>query len=227
MSTTPYRFQPKNSTESQSATSFPSIFQGRQHGARAQDRTDSNDGTSQTAFPSAFGGRERRDRKYEGSPHEYAKWKTTEQRAKPLTADDFPPLGSAQPRTNPVIAAGPSLAERLKVTIAKEEEEASIRRFRKDNDEEKQTSWSSPTTLTLGRLYQSRQQKKLEEEAQREAEREAEEANYQWQVSRDIVRESEEDYPPYADTTEDEHEDASCFPADDEEAAQPRTPLYR
>lgn len=224
MSQSQYRFQPKGSDASQqNSTSFSSAFQGRNRRAPNDNQETS---TQQNAFPSVFGGRERRQ---ESSPQDYNRWKTKEQKSKPLTADDFPPLGSTNAVTasNPVIVPkGPSLAERLRVTIAKEEEEASSRRFRKE-EEAQQESWGTATTLNLSKTHHSYAQKKREDEARRASEREAEEKNYDWQVSREIVQELEDDCPPYASTTDDEHEDMSCFPADDEDdTVRPTTPLY-
>lgn len=212
MSNGGYRFQPKNqecaAVPTQAVASAPSPFTSQRREWPQQQ--------------------ERKDRRYTSGPQDYQKWKKQDEKQKPLTADDFPPLGSNA--ANPVIRPtaepkGPSLAERLRVTIAKEEEEATQRRFRKDDPPE--DKYETITTLNLGRLYQSRANKKREEEAtQRRAAEEQDEKDYQWQVSKAIVRELEE---PEAEPV-DSQEDMSCFPADDEDnedTVRPTTPLYR
>lgn len=218
-----YRFQPKQDKE------FPSAFQAKPRRQDTFQSPETANSDNQTAFPSAFGARDRRDRAYDSSSRttgEYSAWKKQEEKKKPLTADDFPPLGGANPICMPKSESkGPSLAERLKVTIAKEEEEATMRRFRKED--EPVDRYEPVASLQLGKVLHGRHQKKKEQEEQRQAEWEQDEKNYDWQVSRDIVQESEEPYPPYACTTDDEYEDTSCFPADDEDdTVRPTTPPY-
>lgn len=100
---------------------------------------------------------------------------------------DFPSLSAPRQATAPPQPkGGVSLAEKLKMSIAKDEEEANLKRFRK-SQQDKEHSRDEYIPLNVFPMY-SITKKRTEDAERMESRRQAEEeeANYRWQISRSI-----------------------------------------
>jgi hypothetical protein len=92
-----------------------------------------------------------------------------------LNKNDFPPLTLNTPL--PVLAPGElSLAERLKQSIQREEEEAKIRRYRKSSVNE------TVIAFPMSSFVDKRAQAEKDKLAAKKAALEAEEDDYRWQI---------------------------------------------
>lgn len=140
--------------------------------------------------PSNPFGNMRRERN-QSSGMSYSDWKKTEQKKKmdaeksrPLTEDDFPPLGGKVVVKTSIHTTTAhdsiTLAERLRNTIKRQEDEALRRRL--EQEEEEQKSKEAVVSISLGPKFRSRV-RALDETREREAE---EEENYRWQVSAEM-----------------------------------------
>lgn len=151
----------------------------------------STEGAEQPSNP--FGNM-RKDRN-RSSGMSYSDWKQTENKKKveaeknrPLTEDDFPPLGAPlgskvvvkTSMTTTTAHDNITLAERLRNTIKRQEDEALRRRLEEEEEEKK--SKEAVVSISLGPKLRTRVQ---DLNVRRDLEAQEEE-NYRWQVSGEI-----------------------------------------
>lgn len=140
--------------------------------------------------PNPFGNM-RRDRVQQTPAMSYADYKQMEKKKKeeaeknrPLTEADFPPLGGKVVVKNTMISTTANdsitLADRLRLAIKREEDEATRRRLELEEEEKK----SKEGTISLSMGPRMTMKKKVVEQ-KRELEIQ-EEDDYQWQVSTEV-----------------------------------------
>lgn len=147
-------------------TEYPNAFQ-----RRTQERLDIRE--RPTEYPGAFQQKRRDDRQYGRSnpafgQQSYGQWKRHEDPVKPKEVHiestiDFPSLGGLVATKTVSQQATVSLAEKLKVAIQQEQEQATQRSYRKDT--EKYDEIKIP--VSLGSLMRRREQEKKEAEETR------------------------------------------------------------
>lgn len=105
---------------------------------------------------------------------------------KVLTADDFPALASSSAPKPKTAWSAPetTIADRVKDAIVKEEERKERGRLEAEVESEHGELYVIPISSWIRNSYLVKRQ--AEERKRREAEEE--EANYRWQISKDIVR---------------------------------------
>ncbi len=146
-------------------------------------------------------GNMRRDRHNQSGGMSYSDWKQTEKKKKveeeknrPLTDADFPPLGGGTvvipvrkvvPGDGVNVAAagdGVTLADRIRNAIKRQEDDALRRRLELEEEEKK----SKETLVSLPRAPMLRNVSLREVRRNLDAEAQAEEDNYAWQVSGEV-----------------------------------------
>lgn len=154
------------------------------------------EGSEQPPNSNPFGNmRKERNR---SSGMSYSDWKQSENKKKqeaeknrPLTDDDFPPLG-APPGSKVVVKTSMNtttahdsitLAERLRNTIKRQEDEALRRRLELEEEEKK--AKEEVVSLSLGASTLRYRAKEIRLR-RRELEAQEEEENYEWQVSSEM-----------------------------------------
>ena len=122
-------------------------------------------------FPQAFQ-QNKRDRK-EPSPyasHDYQRWKRKDEKVVAKQPDvsstaDFPSLVNHEAPKKPSALDGISLAEKLKQTIAAEQEEATLRRYSREADEKNDKDIWIPLSLSKFRQAPKEKEEDIEMEA--------------------------------------------------------------
>ena len=137
-------------------------------------------------------GNMRRDRVQQAPAMSYADYKQMEKKKKeeaeknrPLTEDDFPPLGGKVVVKNAIHTTTAhdsiSLADRLRLAIKREEDEATRRRLEAEEEEKK----AKDGTISISMAPRLSMKRKVEEQ-KRQIEIQEEE-DYHWQISSDMV----------------------------------------
>lgn len=157
---------------------------------------ESQDSSQQQQQPNPFGNMRRdrdRNQNYGSAGMSYSDWKSNEKKKKeaerPLTQDDFPPLGGKVVVKTSIVTTtahdSVSLADRLRIAIKKEEDEAYRRRIEQEEQEKKEKDAVISIALGPPRL----RIKTLD--AQKKQQQQEEDDNYRWQISSEIEQPEE------------------------------------
>lgn len=173
------------------------------HSSHTRVRNTENTADTRTNFPSAFQQGRREDSRNRTSMTQgpsYRSWKTNgtmePEKPKPIQIDsteDFPTLGGVReaPMTRSSMNKnGESLAQKLKESIELERDQATQRRYKKDNDR-----WdviSLPFASAASWSAKQQEKRNIVEDRRREADEE--EQRYRWNVSNDMADNAEFHY---------------------------------